>query len=281
MRKLCTLLLLIPLISVAPLPAAAPSPIAGVILELEITDPSTSDAPQVVRTLVAGQNLRMGMPSDTGANEGEMIFRGDRREMIAIDHERRSYTVIDQETLESLMGQMSEAMRQMEEAMKNVPPEQRAMVEEMMRGRMGGAAPGGTPPSELRNTGDRANQHGYPSRRYEVVREGRVTSEMWVTDWENVEGSDLARPAFEGVAAFVKELMTALAENPLLAGAMVNVDPYAHLTEMNGFPVVTRDFADDGSLETEAVLRSATRTDLDPADFEPPAGYARQDIGGR
>jgi hypothetical protein len=65
---------------------------------------------------------------------------------------------------------------------------------------------------------------------------------------------------------------------PLLAGAMANVNPFEHLTAMNGFPVVTREFADDGSLESETVLRSARREQLDPVEFDPPPGYDREDM---
>jgi len=52
----------------------------------------------------------------------------------------------------------------------------------------------------------------------------------------------------------------------------------ATMKEMNGFPVVTREFGDDGSLEHIVRLKSSTRCTLEPATFEPPAGYKRKDM---
>ena len=53
---------------------------------------------------------------------------------------------------------------------------------------------------------------------------------------------------------------------------------FVHMKEMGGFPVVTRDFTDDGSLESESSLHSARRQTLDPDAFEPPSGYKRQEM---
>lgn len=65
-------------------------------------------------------------------------------------------------------------------------------------------------------------------------------------------------------------------------GASVDNNVFEHMKELGGFPVVTRDFADDGSLEGETALRSARRQTIDPDAFEPPSGYRRQEMfGGR
>ena len=55
------------------------------------------------------------------------------------------------------------------------------------------------------------------------------------------------------------------------------------MREMNGFPVVAREFDDNGEFEGMSALKSATRQTLKPEDFEPPAGYKRQDLdmGGK
>ena len=55
-------------------------------------------------------------------------------------------------------------------------------------------------------------------------------------------------------------------------------NPYQHMAEIDGFPVVTREFGDDGSLEDESTLRSSQRRTLDPDAFEPPAGYKRRSM---
>ena len=44
----------------------------------------------------------MKVKTGSGRDDGEMIYRGDRREMVVVDHEDRSYMVIDQETIAEL-----------------------------------------------------------------------------------------------------------------------------------------------------------------------------------
>ncbi len=50
------------------------------------------------------------------------------------------------------------------------------------------------------------------------------------------------------------------------------------MNEIDGFPVVTRNFA-GGELESESTLRSAEERDLDPDAFEPPKGYRLRSMG--
>jgi hypothetical protein len=52
------------------------------------------------------------------------------------------------------------------------------------------------------------------------------------------------------------------------------------MKELGGFPVVTRDFGNDGALKVETVLRSAKRQTIEPSAFEPPSGYKRQEMFG-
>ncbi len=63
-----------------------------------------------------------------------------------------------------------------------------------------------------------------------------------------------------------------------VGGPSVDDNVFEHMKELGGFPVVTRDFGDGGSLEGETALRSAKRQTIDPDAFEPPSGYKRQEM---
>ena len=78
--------------------------------------------------LVDGRNLKSEPGASGKRSQMTMIYRGDRREMVVLDHGKKSYFVMDQQTMKKMAGQMSQAMRQMQEGLKNVPTEQRAMV---------------------------------------------------------------------------------------------------------------------------------------------------------
>ena len=256
--------------------------LAGVVYEIEVKDHEQSPPKtESIEAAVEGRHLKMGIASRGKGAQGEMIFRGDRREMVVVDHENRSYHLIDQAAIASIAGQVNSAMRQMEEALKHVPEDRRKMVEEMMkRNQPQGGAVQRAPRSELKKTGERATKNGYPCVKYEVWREDRKLRELWVTDWSNVEGGSDVVGAFEDMADFFGELMDSIPD--FGQGGPTGDPTFEHMRELGGFPVVTREFGDDGSLEGEATLRSARRQRLDPDAFEPPSGYKRQEMfGGR
>lgn len=250
--------------------------VAGVVYEIEVTDHEQSPPKtEGLETSVEGRYLKVGVPASNGTGDSEMVYRGDRREMIFIDHDRKTYSVIDEETMRALAAQINEAMSMMEQALANVPEGQRAMVEEMMRKKMPQAQKIERPKTELRMTGENAEHNGYPCVRYEVLRDGRVIREHWVTDWQNVEGGAEVEDLFQEMSEFFREMLDSL---PKFAESDGADQAFEHLKEMGGFPVVTRDLGDDGSLESESSLRSARRQTLDPDAFEPPSGYKRQEM---
>ena len=115
--------------------------------------------------------------------------------------------------------------------------------------------------------------------KYDVFRGGHKIRELWVTDWGNVEGGGDFSDVFEDMAGFFREMMDALSGG--LGGGFPGGGGesfFEYMKELDGFPVVTRDLGDDGSLDRETTLRSAKRQTIDPDAFEPPSGYKRQEM---
>lgn len=151
------------------------------------------------------------------------------------------------------------------------------MVEQMMKGRMPSPAKAPARPQvEFRNTGEHDTKNGYPSVKYEATTDGRKTLEYWVTDWDNVDGGDDAVEAFQAMAVFLKQMHDSMPS----FGVDVDGDdnPFEHMNEMDGFPVLTYEYASDGSIASESSLRSSMRRAVDPAEFEPPAAYKRREM---
>ncbi len=264
---------------------AAPA-LAGVVFELETKDHEATPPKSEEMAISAEDHfLKMNISTTGNRQDDEVIFNADRREMVIIDHHRKTYMVMDEEAMEGIAGQVSSAMSQVQEALKNVPEAQRAMVEKMMQERMPKAASKQStrPQQEVRRTQERANHHGYPCVRYEVLNGDRVVRELWVTDWDNIEGGDEVRKSFTAMADFFSDMLESVGQLAGAAGGTGFVDGMADnmmtvFNEIDGFPVVTKGFEDDGSLADESNLRTAKRQTLDPADFEPPAGYKRQQM---
>ena len=255
---------------------------AGVVYEIEVTDHEQSPPKtESIQAAVEGRHLKMGIASKGKGKQGEMIFRGDRREMVVVDHENGTYHLMDEATIGQVAGQLSEVQRQVQDALKNVPEDKRAMIEQMMKQKMPSHQGSKGPESELKKTSERADQNGYPCVKYEVIRGGNKIRELWVTDWSNVEGGSDVVDAFEDMAAFFRKMtesFSGAAGVSLGRGASSGGGVFEHMKELGGFPVVTRDFNDDGSLEGETALRSAKRQTIDPDAFEPPSGYKRQEM---
>ncbi len=275
------------LVTVAILLLASPA-LAGVVYEIETKDHEHSPPmTETTEVAVEGPRIYMSVAPGRKGGQGKMIFRGDRGdngEVIVTDDDDKSYYVMDDATVEALAGQVGAAMGAMQEALKNLPKEQRDAIEKAMKegGMPGGMGSIGGPKRsapEVRKTGERATHAGYPCVKYEVVRDGRKIRELWVTDWSNVEGGGEAREAFAGLIGFFQAMIDSLPELPGGADPFDGVDSYAE-SFGNGFPVVTRSFDEGGDLAEESTLRSARRRSLDPSEFEPPAGYKRRTMLG-
>lgn len=255
---------------------------AGVVYEIEVKDHEQSPPKtESIEAAVEGRNLKMGVASQGPGAQDEMIYRGDRREMVVVSHEHRSYHIMNEATMRAVAGQVNDAMSQMQEMLKNVPADKRAMVEQMMKQKMP-SQPATAPNTagamdEIRNTGQRAEKEGYPCVKYEIINNGRKVRELWVTDWSNIEGGSDVVDAFEDMADFYGELMDAM-PNMGQDDSSVSDNVFEHMRELGGFPVVDREYGADGSLESEATLRSARRQTLDPDAFDPPSGYKRQEM---
>ena len=259
-----------------------PSIFAGVVFEIETKDHEQSPKAEVTQAYMEGKNIKMAIPSGAGGGEtkDEMIFRGDRREMIVTDSQNKTYFVVDEESVRQIkaqMGgvedQMAIARKELKKHLSNMNEDQKRALEQALGQPEGGAGEifgAGPQSTEVRNTGKRGEKKGYPCVLWVILRGGQKTHELWVTDWSRIEGGDEAKVAFEAMAEFMKEL-----KDKGFPGA--GFDDYFALGEIDGFPVVTRKF-EDGELEDESWLRSSKRRRLDPAEFEPPSGYKRRQM---
>jgi len=112
---------------------------AGVLMVQETTT-GIGKKPIVSRISLGDAAVRMEME---GADSGTVIYRADKQLFWMIDAPRKSYMEMTKQDVEKMAGQMDTQMAQMQEQLKSLPAEQRAMVEKMMKekGAAGAAAP--------------------------------------------------------------------------------------------------------------------------------------------
>ena len=258
---------------------------AGVVYEIEVKDYEESPpVTESVQAAVEGRYLKLGVASPGQPEEVDSIFNSELREMVLVDHKEKSYMVMNEASMRQLAGQvnsaMSEMQSQMEQMLKDVPAGQRAEIEAMMKRQMPAVQqPAARPRDELKKTGERASKSGYPCVKYEVWNGGRKIREVWVTDWSNIEGGEEAASVFEDMAGFFREMIEAMPGTGQ-GGSDSDGNIFDIMDKVDGFPVVSAEYGDDGSKLVENTLLSARRQTIDPDAFEPPSGYKRQEMFG-
>jgi hypothetical protein len=253
-----------------------PAAHAGAILELQTTEYS-QDGPVIgtIEVYTQGEVSRIEITSVTSNESGGMIYQSNRKEMTAIDHSAREYYVIDQPTMDRMAAQVRAAMAQMDAALEGMPPEERALAEQMMhRSLTDDKVPERR--SDLKATGARDTVAGYACRFYDVRQEGHRIREICMTPWSDIAEGRQAANAMMELAVFFEDMRKAVAGAGGLEAMDRQQEMFAYMKKLNGYPVLSRDFDVDGNLENESRLTSARSEDIPSSMFEAPASYQQR-----
>ena len=214
-----------------------------------------------------GDRGRMDSSGQSGNHS--VIFLAD--EFIYLDHKTQSYMVMDEAMLEGIGNQINAAMQQMEAQLAAMPPEQRAMVEQMMKEQMGGmAADRAVPALEIRKIG-KGSYKSWDCELSEMLENGRKIQEICSVDYDEVDGSGEVRASFVRMAGMLSKLYDSM---PFPQQGVSN--PMEMLNQMEGFPVRAVDF-ENGAAVSETVLESSKSQGIEGTMFALPDGYKRMD----
>ncbi len=244
---------------------------AGVEMELVTTD-SAGAVTESVKLYAQSGKIRMEDIGDSSGREMSMIFVG--QEFIVIDHSDKSYIVMDEAMVQEMGVKVNAAMEQMRAQLADMPPEQRAMVEQMMQSQMAGlmGSDEESLPTRVEQVGSGSWQSG-PCTEYAVYEGDQKTQQICAAPLGEVEGADEAMAAFKNMAKFINSLAESM-PGPL--GESMAENPMGLIDQIDGFPVRTVDYV-DGQVSSETTLSSVQGRDLDPGLFDVPEGYTQQD----
>lgn len=251
---------------------------AGVIFRVETEDLKAGGQVEITEMKVDGNRMR----TDSGGKDSvTMIFLGDTDEMYVIDHKEKTYMVMDRETVERLGNQMSEAMKQMEEALKDVPPAQREMMERMMKGKMKGM-PTSEPrsDSQVRSLGQSDSVNGVGCDWKEVSRDEVVELKACVCNWTDIPGGDEIRRVSLEMKDFASALVDAFGSFGDSGGlaSSLGENPMSVMEKTGGFPLITENFQ-EGNLTRRSRFQSVEEVAISDDEFMPPSGYKKRDMG--
>ncbi len=243
---------------------------AGWVIDQTVKGNGSSGRHQVtlqanrMKTLVFGQD---GKPAFA------LIVDLNADTIVQVDYQERRYmSATLREYAQMIQGAQqvaSEAMKQMQEKLKDMPPEQREAMEKMLRSQMppaGASQACHEPRFELRNTREQATIAGYPATRYDMLADGKPHSEIWMaaglTAWREMDRQKLER--------FMAEMAKAMPCAGQRRQGLPGSDPAWKLAA-EGYAVRTVERQSGASVE---VIRAESRKVSDE-EFQAPAGFAR------
>ena len=242
-----------------------PAARGGVVVEMGVTTPESPEDAGTETFYAQGEMARMDMPGE--GELGSVIFHDQT--MYFVDHKKKTCQEITKQDVDQLAEQLGEMTKELDK----LPPEQRAMMEQMMKGKMPGTK---EPPTQNVEKGGTDQVGEYTCTMYTLYSNDEKVEDVCMADAS--VGADIAEAmgAFHALARFSEGLMDVAESLPF--GKSLEI-PFQKVYEMDGFPVRTRRYDSDGYLVEERVLQSVTRRDIEPEVFEPPKGYKIKSLG--
>jgi len=237
---------------------------AGVVVEQEQREPGTSAVlGRTVFYLDAGR-LRI----ETQTPEGDnllVIFRSDKPVAWTIDLAEGTYFELTPAKIAKMREQMDRMQREMAEALKQMPPEQRRAAERMME-QMGQAA-GPPQPTTVRILARDEKVDPFVCIRYEVLRGGTREEEVWTAPLDQLQ---LRPEEYQTLVALVRlfDPLGPQAPTSRLSGLAPSESGGE---KIEGFPVRALSY-DNGQVIAEERVVRAERQSFDATLFELPPG---------
>lgn len=242
---------------------------AGTILETVTRELAPDGETATAATYAQNGNLRV----EGKAGDGVLIFRNDT--IYIVNPRERTYVVMDRASMQRMAEQINPALKQMQEQLAQMPPEQRAQMEKMMGERMPGFGKDKT--QEFRKTRRSDRIGGYPCTFVEVLENGALTDELCVAAPSSIRGAQELLDAATKMSVLLKDMLSTL-DAPWLRQTMER--QVANYEKLGGVPVLTRHYS-DGKPVHETTIKAIRSETIAATSFEVPAGYEQKDVMGQ
>jgi len=226
---------------------------------------------QTIQVQIEKDKIRAEMITSTGEKQAA-VFDGSKQVLSLINYDRKSYTEMTREDVERIGGQMSELMARIQEQMANMPPAQRAQMESMMRGRMGGFAAGVAKPEYRKAGTDKAGK--WTCDKYEGFVNNEKVSEVCTVEPRAFNATAEDFEIAKQLAQFAQKLIPQGFERIFAVGS-------TEAQGYSGIPVRQISYR-DGQPVTINEVTDVRRETFDEAGYRIPADFQKQLMpGGR
>ena len=239
---------------------------AGTVLETVSRELGGAGSETLTTTYAQGGRMRV----DSGDRDGTMLFKDDA--LYAINNKDRNYVLMDRATIKKMADTINPALKQMQERLAQMPPEQRAQMERLMGNSLPGMKPAAT--QEIRKTARTDKVAGYSCSYVESLEGGVLQDEFCVVAPSSLKGGDELMVAAQKMSTLMQDLLKDVDAPWLRETVAKQTENFA---KIGGVPVLTRHFS-AGKPVSETTIKSIRTEAVPAATFEVPAGYTRKDI---
>ena len=230
---------------------------AGVRIQTDKTDLATNKTTSD-QILLDADRMRI----DSGDGRSVLFLTdGGRNRMVMLDKTKNTYQEIDEQTMKQMGEQMSGAMAQMDAAMKGMTPEQRAMMEQMMKGKMVQAT-AATPKTVYTAKGS-GSVNGFSCTKYEGALRGEKVADVCAAGPAQLKLTAADFQVLDKMKQFSSSLTSALANSPMRSAVPTSS---GFESGYEGFPIQKVTFEGGKATERDE-LKSITRASFSDADF--------------
>jgi hypothetical protein len=235
----------------------------GVLIVETTTQGGTTTTNQIQ---IEGNRMRAESTGPGGVKQ-VVIFDGARQVLTMIDPQKKSYAEMTKEDAEKLGAQMSDAMAQIQKQLVGMAPEQRAKMEAMMKGWMGGAVA----KPQFRKAGTETVGK-WTCTKYESYEGETKTSEVCTVE---PKALGLTEADFAFTKEFVEFFKKVVPQMATQAFAIGTVEQQG----FSGVPIRRKVSVLGREVTTE--ITDVTRQAFADSGYVVPAGYQKKPFAGR
>ena len=212
--------------------------------------------------------------SDTGrvvisSSESKLLYNPEDNSMTAIDDSRQRYIVIDRATAERANTQIAQAMKDLEDQLASLPPEQQEMARRMMEQQMPGFGEQSAPQEiSFQRLNETAEYSGVGCTMVTINVNGEPKQMACVAEPDELGISAVDHEALASAFDAMRDI-----SNTMTAGVVgeFSID----MRKLEGFPIYTRSIDKDD----ESRLLNHSTDSLDDSLVQIPPSYKKEEVG--
>lgn len=223
--------------------------------------------------MIHGDKVRMESATPEGAQIS--IYNSQDKTFTVLNAEQKSYIVMDQNSVKEqairIKDTQKRLMAQMREQMRNMPPEQRKMVEQKMA-ELSSVDTGKMKPSKYsaRKTGNTKRVNGIECDVYQSYRDDRSLGDACIADRKALNLSEADYTTLRSMFAFLRDMKMQFASG---SGVPTPETEMGLFENIDGLPVKVTSTSGD-----QMTLDDVSNKALSPDLFKIPTGFKKVDM---